>query len=759
MNTGQTVKRILLGRPMATSAMGHTLLPKLIALPVFSSDALSSVAYATQEILLVLGAAGAAALGRVVPISLAVATLLALVVVSYRQTVRAYPNGGGAYIVSKENLGDGAGLLAAAALLIDYVLTVSVSITAGTEAVLTAVPDLAHVRIEIAMLFIAFVAVINLRGVKESGVFFAVPTYLFIASIAALLLTGFARCLGGCPLAESADTPLHVSSSLSIFLVLRAFAAGTTALTGVEAISNGVPAFRYPQSRNAAATLTIMGAISISMFLGVSWLADQMQVRYVHGQETSVLGDIAHGVFGGGPGFYVVQVATAAILILAANTAFADFPRLASILATDRFMPRQLMNRGDRLVFSNGVLILSLLAGALVAIFGADLNRLIQLYLVGVFVSFTLSQSGMVVHWRKSKEPGWRRSIVINAIGASMTGIVLCVVVATKFADGAWVVVVSVPLLMLLMRGIHRHYGEVASQLAHPDRRPSDRRAGHHSICILVQRVDASVAHAVGYARAIRPRGVTAVTFDKANISPFKRLAPEIPITSLDGSGGRTETIKAYLAQERKKLPADDFFSLVVPELLKGRGLWEIVRRPGLHRLKAAFLPERGVQLLDIPISHSDLDDSRDESREPARNYVVVLVSGVHNATLQAVEYAETLNPTDLRAVSFGLDPAATDKLAEQWMSYRVQAPLELEESPYRDIGQSLVKYIERFTPDGVDRVVTIVIPEFVVGRMRHQLLHGQTALLVKRHLLFQRGVVVASVPYHLEDKVPDSRG
>ena len=643
-------------------------------------------------------------------------------------------------------------MLAAAALLIDYVLTVSVSITAGTEAVLTAAPGLTHLRIEIAMLFIAFVAMINLRGVKESGIFFAVPTYLFIASIAVLLLTGFVKCLGGCPVADSADTHLHVSSSLSVFLILRAFAAGTTALTGVEAISNGVPAFRYPQSKNAAATLTIMGTISISMFLGVSWLADRMQVRYVHGQETSVLGDIAHGVFGGGFGFYAVQVATAAILILAANTAFADFPRLASILAADRFMPRQLRNRGDRLVFSNGVLILSVLASFLVVVFGADLNRLIQLYLVGVFVSFTLSQAGMVVHWTRFKEPGWQRSIVINAIGASMTGVVLCVVIATKFMTGAWIVVVSVPLVMLLMRAIHKHYTNVARELAHPARRPPDRRAGDHSVCILVEHVDASVAHAIGYVRSISPRRVTAVTFDRSTASHFEMLAPEIPIAVLDTRGGRADAIKTHLAEERKKLPAEDFYSLVVPELLRRRGLWEVLRRPRIHRLKAAFLPERGVQLVSIPIFRSDLDALRDQTQEPARNYVVVLVSGVHNATLQAIEYAETLNPTDLRAVSFGLDPGETDKLAEQWMSYQVQAPLELEDSPYRDIGQSLVTYIQRFAPDGIDRVVTVVIPEFVVGTMRHQLLHGQTALLVKRHLLFEPGVVVASVPYHLEE-------
>jgi amino acid transporter len=745
------LKRIVLGRPMATSAMGHTLLPKVIALPVFSSDALSSVAYATQEILLVLGVAGTLALSAVFPIALAVAALLALVVASYRQTVHAYPNGGGAYIVSRENLGDSAGLLAASALLIDYVLTVSVSITAGTEAVLTAAPSLAHLKIEIAILFVAFVAMVNLRGVKESGVFFAIPTYLFIASIAALLLTGFVKCLAGCPVSESAGTDLHATSSLGALLILRAFAAGTTALTGVEAISNGVPAFRYPQSKNAATTLSMMGALSISMFLGVSWLADRMQVRYVHGQESSVLGDIAHTVFGGGFGFYAVQVATAAILILAANTAFAGFPGLASILARDRFMPRQLMNRGDRLVFSNGVLILSVLATLLIVVFGADLNRLIQLYLVGVFVSFTLSQAGMVARWRRSKEPGWRHGIAINGLGAAVTGLVLCVVIATKFVTGAWIVVAAIPLLMLVMRGIHRHYSDMSDQLASPARRPVDRRMGDHSMIILVERLNPAVERAVAYVRSVRPRSATAVTFDAATLGSFEELAPGIPISLLERGSGMTQAIKDHLADLRTSLPAGDFCTLVIPELLERPSLWEILRRPRTHRLKASFLAERGVQLLNVPLLRKDVDPSRNQAQLPARNYVIVLVAGVHNATLQAIEYGETLGPTDLRALSFGLDPVETSRLADEWMSYKIPVPLELEDSPYRDIGLSLASYIRRLDPDGLNRVVTVVIPEFVVGKMRHQFLHGQTALLVKRHLLFERGVVVASVPYHLE--------
>ena len=746
------LKRVVLGRVMSSSEFEHTLLPKVIALPVFSSDPLSSNAYATQEILLVLGLVGASALAHAIPISIAVALLLITVVVSYRQTVRAYPSGGGAYIVAHENLGTYAGLLAAAALLIDYVLTVSVSITAGVDAIVSAAPFLEHLKIEVAVGFVLFVTMMNLRGTKESGTLFAIPTYGFVLSIYALLLTGLVKCVGGCPVAESAGTHLEPEQALTVFVILKAFAAGTTALTGVEAISNGVPAFRYPQSRNAATTLAIMGMMSTSMFLGVSWLANHTQVVYTEESARTVVAQIAHAVFGGGFMFYVVQTMTAGILILAANTAYQDFPRLVSILAKDRFMPRQFMNRGDRLVYSNGVVILAILASVLIVVFDANLNRLIQLYLVGVFISFTLSQAGMVIHWKRAPEAGSTKRMFINGFGAAITGIVFVVVVSTKFLSGAWIVVVAIPLLILLMRSIGAHYSEVARQLARPERRPLDRRAGNHSMVILVERVHAATARAVGYVHSVRPRQTTAITFDKANAAAFKRMAPDIPLTVLEDKGGLAEAIKAHLVEQRKKLPPEDFFSLVIPELLKRHGLWEIVRRPRIQRLKASFLPERRVQILDIPAFRDDVLPGREESLEPARNYVVVLVSGVHNATLQAIEYAETLGPADLRAVSFGLDPDATDRLAERWLTYKIPVPLELHESPYRDIGQSLVSYLQQFGADGLNRVVTVVIPEFFVGKFRHQLLHGQTALLVKRHLLFERGIVVASVPYHLED-------
>lgn len=735
---------------MATSELEHTLLPKAIALPVFSSDPLSSNAYATQEILLVLGAAGTASLSLVLPLSFAVALLLATVVISYRQTVRAYPNGGGAYIVAHENLGVYSGLMAAAALLIDYVLTVSVSITAGVDAIISAAPGLLDSKIELAIGFVVFVTLMNLRGAKESGTIFAVPTYGFVLSIMALLVTGLVKCLGGCPLAESAGTHLEPEHALTLFVLLRAFSAGTTALTGVEAISNGVPAFRYPQSRNAATTLTIMGVLSITMFMGISWLADQTQVIHTEGSQRTVVAEIAAAVFGEGPMFYVLQVMTAGILILAANTAYQDFPRLVSILAQDRFMPRQFMNRGDRLVFSNGILILAILASALIVIFNANLNSLIQLYLVGVFISFTLSQAGMVVHWRKTHEPGWRRRSFINGFGALVTGTVFFVVVTTKFLHGAWVVVASIPVLIFMMRAIGVHYREVATKLASPDRRPVDRRPGDLHAVILVSHVDASAARAVGYLRATRTRDVRAITFDKANASLWRRLAPDIPITTLQMNGSLTSSLKVFMSEERNRLPEDKFLTVVIPELLHRKGLREVVRRPRLHRLKASLLTLAGVQVLDVPILRDEIDPTVDEAREPAQNFAVVLVSGVHNATLQAIEFAETLSPSDIRALSFGLEPADSERLGNEWLQAGIPVPLEMQACPFRDIGTCLVQYLRDLRRDDPTRVITVVLPEFIVDKVRHQFLHGQTALLIKRHLLFEPGVVVASVPYHL---------
>lgn len=748
----QAVKRIFLGRPMSSGELEHTLLPKTIALPVFSSDPLSSNAYATQEALIVLAAAGAAGLSLITPISLAVAGLLWIVVTSYRQTVRAYPTGGGAYRVARENLGMLPGLAAAAALLIDYVLTVAVSITAGVEALSSVATGLHEHRVPMAMAFIVFVTLVNLRGAKESGTLFAIPTYGFVLSIYLMIGTGLVRCIGGCPQAESAGAHLETTTTLTFLLVLRAFAAGTTALTGVEAIADGVPAFRYPQSKNAATTLTVMAALSTSMFFGISWLADHTNVVYLEELEgqRSVVAQIANAVFNGGPMFYVVQFMSAAILILAANTAYQDFPRLSSILAHDRFMPGQFRNRGDRLVFSNGVIILAVFAALLIYAFDANLTRLIQLYLVGVFISFTLSQSGMFLRTRRLKEPGWRKKSLISGFGGTVTGIVLIVIAASKFLHGAWIVIAAIPVVMTAMHAIYKHYKTVQDELGHPERYPQPRRAGQHHMVIYVEQLDAAAARAVGYARSVRPSSITAVTRNKSRAAAWMRLAPEVPITTLEGSGNTPALLRGYLRARRVDMNPEDFLTILIPEILQSTGLFEIIRRPRLHNLKRNLIREPGVQVLDVPIVAGQIDPTADEAHEPGRNIAVVLVGTVNNAARQAIYYAETLRPTDIKALSFGLEADPEHDLASEWVDSGIDHPLELQDSPFRDIATSLTTYVRRLAPDGVNKIVTVVLPEFVVEKNRHQILHNQTALLIKRQMLFETGVVVASVPYHL---------
>lgn len=753
------VKRILFGRPMAHGEMEHTLLPKTIALPVFSSDPLSSNAYATQEALIVLATAGAVGLGLIVPITLAVATLLAIVVTSYRQTVKAYPTGGGAYRVSHENLGKGPGLLAASALLIDYVLTVAVSITAGVEALTSASESLHEHRIVIAFGFIAFVTLLNLRGAKESGTLFAVPTYGFVAAIYLMIGTGIAKCIGGCPQAESATmiTDLQVEHTLTFFLVLKAFAAGTTALTGVEAIADGVPAFRYPQSKNAATTLSIMAALSISMFIGISWLADHTNVIYLEELEgqRSVVAQIAYTVFDGGFLFYLVQGMSAAILILAANTAYQDFPRLGSILATDDYLPHQFKSRGDRLVFSNGVIILALFAALLIYVFDAELTRLIQLYLVGVFISFTLSQTGMVVRARRLKEPGWKRGAAISAFGGTVTGTVLFVIAGTKFIGGAWIVIAATPVVMYTMYSINRHYTWFKEQLGHPGRRPVDRRPGHQNVVIFVRDAKAATARAVGYARSIRPSTIRAVAPDNTIAATWRRLAPDIELEVLEKGGSLTKRLLRYLERVRAETPQDEFLTLMVPEILKTGSFMEVLLHPSIHLLKGRLKRAPGVCLIDVPIVQEEIDPTFDEAQEPARNYVLVMVSSVTNSSLQAIEFAETLRPTDLRALYLGMDdPHESERLGDEWLEAMIPHPLELEDSPHREFGATLSRYIDQFEPNGRDRVVTIVLPEWVVGKWRHQILHNQTALVIKKDMLFRPGVIVASVPYDLSDSV-----
>ncbi len=756
--TRALLKRILVGRAIATGKREHQLLPKVLALPVFSSDPLSSVAYATEEMMLVLALAGAAAFSYMLPIGFAIAVLLAIVVTSYRQTVRAYPRGGGSYIVSRENLGTIPGLVAAAAILTDYVLTVAVSVTAGTIAVTSAAPALAEHRVLIAISFVAFITLANLRGVKEAGTMFAIPTYGFVAMVYLTLLTAAFRCVGGCPTAASADLELPVVHAVNLFLILRAFASGATALTGVEAIADGVGAFRRPQARNAATTLAIMGTISISMFLGITVLARALHIRVseeVHGP--SVLAQIGQTVFGArSPLFYALQAFTAGILILAANTAYQDFPRLSSILARDRFMPSQFRNLGDRLVFSNGVLVLAVLASALIYIFDANLTRLIQLYVVGVFTAFTLSQAGMVRRWLRLREGSWKRSAVINGIGAAVTGVVLVIVTITKFVHGAWIVISAIPFIVVTFLAVHRHYATVTALLRRG--RVTVGGLGVNHAVLLVDELDEALVEAVGFIRSIRPTDVRALYVGGREV-PFelrerwRRFAPALPdLEPLPPtSGGLLQQVRTVVRQ----IPCRrrDFITVVVPEVVRETGLTGyLMRRRELVRLKAGLLRERNVVVADVPVATGVRVTGTTGERAliPTRTVALVFVSAVHDATVRAVNYARSLEASETRAIYFDMDPDQERTLEAEWATSGLEIPLDIVEAPFRDLAGPMLEEIRRYTARP-DTLVLVVIPELVLTKWRHLLLHNQNALFVKRLLLFEPQTVLASVPYSLE--------
>jgi amino acid transporter len=601
------LKRLLVGTPLPTAQQRHERLGKATALAVFASDALSSVAYATEEILLVLVLAGATALSFSLPIGIAIAVLIAIVVSSYRQTIRAYPKGGGAYIVTKDNLGVFPALVAAAALLIDYVLTVAVSAAAGVAAVTSAVPVLFPYRVWLCVLAVVAIAVANLRGIRESGQLFAVPTYLFVASMAGMLAYGGIATLFNMLPEAPYEAHHHGLEGVGLFLILRAFASGCAALTGVEAVSDGVPAFRPPESRNARVVLAWLGVILVSLFLGITFLAYDFGI--VPLEHETVVSQIARRVFGTGVMYYEVQAVTMLILLLAANTSFADFPRLAYFLARDRFIPRQFGTQGDRLVFSNGIVILAGLAALLLVVFGGDTHALIPLYAVGVFISFTASQASMVLRWLRLREAGWWWRAWFNGIGAVVTGVVMITIAVTKFVHGAWIVVLLIPILVGIFLMIRRHYSEVAGQL------------------------------------------------------------------SLGG-----------------------------------------------------FEPPP-------PITHT----------------VLVLVGDLHRGVVRAVQYAQALSPA-AKAVYVETDPERTHRLEERWGKWGMGVPLIVLTSPYRSILGPLIEYIDHvIEKGGENHVVTVVLPEFLPARWWQQLLHNQTALLIKGSLLFRRNVVVTDVPYHLK--------
>lgn len=628
------IRRLLIGTPLATHQAIHQRLSKVKALAVFSSDALSSSAYATEAILLVLIAAGTGALSLSMPIAVGIAALLLIVSFSYFQTIHAYPNGGGAYIVAKSNLGILPGLIAAASLLIDYTLTVAVSISAGVAALTSAFPVLADFRVVIALIIVSFITLMNLRGVRESGTFFAIPTYAFVGGILLLIGYGLIRLItGNIPdpaVAGSVVFSAHeATSGLTLFLILRAFAAGCTALTGVEAISNGIPAFEPPESKNAGQTLIAMVVLLVTMFLGITFLANNFPITIGdHESGQTVLAQINAEVFGAGSIlYYYLQIATLLILSLAANTAFADFPRLASLIAQDRYLPRQLTNWGDRLVYSNGIIALMTLASILIVLFGAREQNLLPLYAVGVFISFTLSQTGMVIHWLKERHQeefvatrNWYTHIAINGIGAISTAIVGAILMVTKFSEGAWIVIVAIPIFVAIFQIIHRHYESIAR----------------------------------------------ALTLD------------------------------------------------------------------GLHPIQFS-LPAQ------------------------ARNHIpmIVMMNSLNRCSLQALEYALSVSD-NVRICTIETDSAATENLRKKWTEWQLESiPLDVVESPYREIGRPLLNYLHKFDSGAVPAMV--VLPEFVVSRWWHHLLHNGTSrtihdVLFHDHLARGHGRPVVIVPYRIGD-------
>jgi amino acid transporter len=644
----------MLGRAMRSDRLHETLLPKRIALPVFASDALSSVAYAPDEVFLTLGIAGFAAYSYSWKVGVVVALVMLVVVASYRQNVHAYPSGGGDYEVATVNLGRTPGLTVASALLVDYVLTVAVSISSASQYASSTIDAFAGQEVLVAVVAVVLLTAVNLRGVRESGTAFAIPTYAFMAAILFMAAFGFFRLVFG-------DLPDVVSSQFELvaesdydkgivgiaggFLLLRAFSSGCAALTGVEAISNGVPAFRKPKSKNAATTLLMLGTISVTMLLSIIVLAKTMGLRFAEnpveqlrldGQagvpdrggvvfpdgtlyvQDPVIGQVAKAVFDNVPLMAAfVTTVTGLILVLAANTAFNGFPVLGSILAQDRYLPRQLHTRGDRLAYSNGILILASFAILLIVAFDAQVTRLIQLYIVGVFVSFTLSQTGMVRHWtrllRTEENPAARgrmqRSRVINAVGLSVTGVVLVVVLITKFLLGAWIAIAAMIVLFVLMKGIRNHYDRVASEL---------------------------------------------------------------------------------------------------------------------------------------------VIDEHEDTLLPARTHAIVLVSKIHKPTMRAVKYARAMRPSTLEAVTVGVDPDETQELQEEWDRLNIPIPLKVLDSPFREVTDPVIDYVRGLRRGSPRDLVTVLIPEYVVGHWWEHLLHNQSALRLKSRLLFTPGVMVTSVPWQL---------
>jgi amino acid transporter len=741
------LRRVLVGRPMRTGQIHETLLPKWLALPIFASDPLSSVAYATESALVVLLAVSARSAHLVFPISIGIACLLGIVVLSYRQTVRVYETSGGAYVVARENLGTAPSLVAAAALLTDYVLTVAVSISAGIYAITSFAPSLASHKVGLSLACLLVIVLANLRGVRESGLLFAVPTYTFVTSILVLVAVGLVQVASGHVHRAAVPHALPVGAgTIGVFVLLRAFASGSTALTGVEAIANGVNAFRHPQGKNAAKTLAVLGTLAIGMFLGVSYLAVRVHAR--PSATDSVVSQIARTVFPtgsfGGFMYYAVQGTTLLILVLAANTSFQGFPRLSALLARDRFAPRQFSNLGDRLVFSNGMLVLAAAAAALLVIYKANTNSLIHLYVIGVFTAFTLSQAGMVRYWLRVRTSGWHGRLLVNTVGAAATGLVTAIVIWTKFAEGAWLVTVAIPILVFAMLGVRRHYARVARRLSAGAAAVASAPEARNRTLLVVEELDAAAERALAFTRTIAPDGFRAIHVPRHGSDPgigprWFHLADGSPrLETLDLNGGGK--VDAVLEQVwRLPRGESDFVTVVVPEQFRRRSLAQEARHPFEFALKLRLLTEPGVVVADVP--------TVDEAPGVRPLAVRIFVSGTNAASMRALNWAEAVGLPDTRAVNFAFDEAESAEIRRKWLAGEARIPLEVLAAPYRDIGDPLLAYLRDLTTAGYD--VLVVLPELIL-RGWARLLHNQRALYVKRLLLVEPNVILASVPYHL---------
>lgn len=743
---------------MPTGRLVDEQLPKRLAFPIFSSDALSSVAYATEAALIVLVGASLAARSKLPWISFAVAGLLVIVVASYRQTIRAYPNGGGAYVVASENLGPVAGLVAAASLLVDYTLTVAVSIAAGVLAITSVAASVDRYVPEVALGVLVVLVVANLRGLRESGRLFALPTYVFLVSVGACLAVGITRGLvAGWPAANTPNAiPTGTGAAVGIVVVLRAFASGASALTGVEAIANGVTAFRRPQARNAVATITIMGTAAVVAFVGVSLLA--WKTGALPSQSISILAQVAHASFGTGTlgdlSFYVLQASTFAVLILAANTAFQGFPRLAALLARDGFAPRQLQNLGDRLVLSNGIVLLGVAAAVLLIVSSAEVDQLIHLYLLGVFTAFTLSQVGMVRMWlgrrRVGATTGSLAGLALNGVGAAATGAVALLVVATKFTQGAWMVVVAVPILVIAAITIGRHYRTVDSILAPDLVAESTGGALPARMLVLIHNGENPATQlALRYARAVAPGGVESLRIVETGNAPSAPTGddPGIPREIAAGEDP-TGALVAHLEQATQD---GQPVTLVVPEWFEHPSLLSAVGPRSAFALKVRLLGRAGVVVTDVPLvaGRRSVPVSG-----PLTIRTVVLVAEVSERTVRAVSYARAIDP-DARAVHISLDGQESRLLAD-WEGAGLPLELEVVPAPYRDLAGPLLEVVRRLTREPTV-ICNVVLAEVIPTRIWQRPLHNQRSLFIKRVLLFEPQTVVTSVPSRIQSSARDS--